>query len=177
MHVSLVMTVIGRDRPGLVESLATVIARHQGNWVESRMSRLAGQFAGILRVQVAAEQAAAMTRALGNLKAQGLELIVHADTDSTTAAAPQFVHLDLVGQDHPGIVNQITRTIAAEGFNVEEFDTECAGAPMSGETLFRARAKLRVPKEGAIERLKEALERTAADVMVDISIDPDRSGT
>ena len=50
----LVLTLIGADRPGLVESLAKRVAAHRGNWVESRMAHLAGQFAGILRVEVPA---------------------------------------------------------------------------------------------------------------------------
>jgi len=35
MSVSLVLTAIGDDRPGLVEQLSTVISRHNGNWLES----------------------------------------------------------------------------------------------------------------------------------------------
>ena len=53
LMVSLVMTVIAPDRPGLVEALAATVASHQGNWVESRMAHLAGQFAGILHIEVA----------------------------------------------------------------------------------------------------------------------------
>ena len=49
---TLVLTLIGPDRAGLVEAVAAVVADHGGNWLESRMSRLAGQFAGILEVEV-----------------------------------------------------------------------------------------------------------------------------
>ena len=52
METYLVLTVIGDDRPGLVEALAETIAAHEGNWLESRMSHLAGKFAGLLRVSV-----------------------------------------------------------------------------------------------------------------------------
>ena len=48
MQVPLVMTVIGKDRTGLVETLAEIVAGHGGNWLESRMCRLGGEFAGIL---------------------------------------------------------------------------------------------------------------------------------
>ncbi len=44
----LVLTLIGPDRPGLVEAVAEPIAAHGGNWLESRMAHLAGQFAGIV---------------------------------------------------------------------------------------------------------------------------------
>jgi glycine cleavage system regulatory protein len=169
MNASLVMTIIGPDRPGLVQSLAAVVADHQGNWVESRMSHLAGQFAGILQIDIDATKMDRLIDSLRGLEDQGLELTVHPDTD-VPPPAPGTVWLDLVGQDHPGIVNRVTKTIAEEGFNVEELSTECARAPMSGETLFRARAKLQVPDGGSIKRLSEALERTANDVMVDITL-------
>ena len=169
MNASLVMTIIGPDRPGFVQSLAAVVADHQGNWVESRMSHLAGQFAGILRIDIDATQMDRLIDSLRGLEDQGLELTVHSDT-GVPPPAPRTVWLDLVGQDHPGIVNRVTKTIAEEGFNVEELSTECARAPMSGETLFRARAKLHVPDGGSIQRLSEALERTANDVMVDITL-------
>ena len=58
MQRLLVMTVIGQDRPGLVESVAALVAENGGNWLESRMSRLGGHFAGILRVEVPGENEA-----------------------------------------------------------------------------------------------------------------------
>ena len=52
MQSRLVLTLIGKDRPGLVEALAATVAEHGGNWVESRMCRLGGEFAGVLRVEI-----------------------------------------------------------------------------------------------------------------------------
>ena len=52
MTTYLVLTIIGEDRPGIVESLAEIISDYSGNWLESSMSQLAGKFAGILRVSV-----------------------------------------------------------------------------------------------------------------------------
>jgi glycine cleavage system regulatory protein len=51
-NASLVLTVIGADRPGLVETLAQTIAEHGASWLESRMAHLAGHFVGLLRVSV-----------------------------------------------------------------------------------------------------------------------------
>src|SRR3954462_12634812 len=76
-NTSLVLTVLGQDRPGLVESIARVVAEHGGNWIESRMAHVAGHFAGILRVEIGANQSEALTAALRGLAASGLELIIH----------------------------------------------------------------------------------------------------
>src|SRR5436189_3912325 len=79
MQRSLVMTVIGQDRPGLVESVADLVASHGGNWLESRMSRLGGQFAGILRVEVQADKEQGLVSELKALSARGLSVVVHSD--------------------------------------------------------------------------------------------------
>ena len=75
MNTCLVLTVIADDKPGLVETLAEVIADHKGSWLESSMSQLAGKFAGILRVRVATNRAENLIDALSSLPAE-LKLIV-----------------------------------------------------------------------------------------------------
>ncbi len=172
MHAPLVMTIIGRDRPGLVDRVAGLIARHGGNWLESRMSRLGGHFAGILRVEVPAAQQAALVEALNALAAQGLSIVCHADTPEAAAGQSASVRLELVGQDRPGIVSQISHALARHGVNVEELSTECGSAPMSGETLFRAQAQLYVPADCPLAELRAELERIAADLVVDVSLQP-----
>jgi glycine cleavage system regulatory protein len=169
MNRMLVMTVIGNDRPGLVESVAGVIAQHGGNWLESRMSRLGGQFAGILRVSVPAEQEAAVVRGLSELGRGGLAVVVHPDAAETTKQAQRLSMLEIVGQDRPGIVRQITHSLAKYGVNVEELQSECASAAMTGETLFKASAKLSIPNSCNTEELRRELEKIAADLIVEIS--------
>ena len=167
---SIVLTVLGRDRPGLVESLARVVAEHGANWVESRMAHLAGHFAGILRVEVDADRADLLAASLNSLAESGLESIVHPDASSPTPADRPLVHLELVGQDRPGIVREISRVLAAQGVNVEELQTECTAAPESGQLLFRATAQLRLPTGVGESALRAALEAVAADLMVDIEL-------
>src|SRR4029453_6131175 len=106
---SLVLTVLGSDRPGLVESLARTVAEHGGNWIESRMARLAGHFAGILRVAGVAAKAGAVGAALRALSDAGRESIVPPDATAAPASSAPLVQLDLVGQDRPGIVREISR--------------------------------------------------------------------
>ncbi len=165
------MTVIGRDRPGLVETVARLVTEHGGNWLESRMSRLGGQFAGILRVHVPEARQLDLVRALDALKAQGLTVVVHPDAEGIPQPAARLMLMELVGQDQPGIVRQISRALAAHQVNVEELHTECASAPMSGEVLFKARAKLLVPPGCQLGVLRQDLEKIAADLIVDLTLD------
>lgn len=168
MQVPLVMTVIGQDRPGLVESVASLVAQHGGNWLESRMCRLGGEFAGILRVQVDSGKEQALMAAMGGLLAQGLSVVARPDQPQKAAAHPRLAALELVGQDRPGIVRQISSALARQGVNVEELETECGSAPMSGETLFQAKAKLLIPDTCNAAELRRELEKIAADLVVDL---------
>jgi len=163
------MTIIGQDRPGLVEAVAGVVAEHGGNWLESRMSRLGGQFAGILRIEIPAEREAALNRALTQLQARGLAIVVHPDRPQPAAGARTMTLIEVVGHDRPGIVRQISHALASHGVNVEELHTELQSAPMSGEILFKAQARLSLPPNCSLAELRKELEKIAADLIVDIS--------
>ncbi|MGM0632018.1 MAG: glycine cleavage system protein R [Pseudomonadota bacterium] len=167
----LIVTLIGDDRPGLVDSLARTVADHGGNWLESSMSRLAGKFAGILRVSVADSQAGPLIDDLEAL--EGVRLVVERGYAEPDGETPRSLQLSLVGNDRPGIVREVFQTLAAHGVNVEALETECVSAPMSAELLFRARADLQVPSGIDMDDLREALERIADDLIVEISLHVD----
>lgn len=169
MQIPLVMTVISPDRTGLVESLARTVAGHGGNWLESRMCRLGGEFAGILRLEVPAEKKSALLDALQKLQADGLQILVRADQAAVPAASGRQTKLEIVGSDRPGIVRDITSALVRAGVNVEEFSSEVSSAPMSGETLFKAEARLQLPERCDLAALKKDLEKIAADLLVDVS--------
>lgn len=165
----LVLTVIGDDRPGLVEQLSTAISAHQGNWLESSMSRLAGKFAGILKVSVPAERAAALQDELGRLSL--LKVTVETSPAPAQAPAGRRLRLALVGHDRIGIVREVSQVLARHGVNVEELATHTASAPMSAAILFHAQVSLLAGPELDVASLTGALERLSDDLMVDISLD------
>lgn len=164
----LVLTVIGDDRPGLVGELSAAIAAHHGNWLESSMSRLAGKFAGIVKVAAPADRLAALQAALASLP--GLKVTAEA---SAEASAPRGrrLRLSLVGHDRVGIVREVSQVLAGHAVNVEELATHTASAPMSAETLFHAHAELLAGPELDIRALTADLERISNDLMVDIALD------
>ena len=169
MTTYLVLTLIGKDKPGLVEQLAETIAIHSGNWLESSMSQLAGKFAGILRVRVPDEQADNLTAALGNLSS-GLKLVIEKAEPESASENQQTVTLNLVGNDRPGIIREISHVLAKLGVNVEDLETDCVPAPMTGDVLFKAQAQLKVPSETELATLQTALEKLADDLIVEIQL-------
>ncbi len=172
MSVSLVLTVIGNDRPGLVNALSQAVTEHGGNWLESRMSSLAEKFAGILLASVPDNRADALISALQGLELQGLRIVIE---KSVATGGPitgyRSFNLELVGQDHPGIVREISHALASHKVNIDELDTHCSSASWSGETLFHARVRLSVPNEVIMDELRATLEGLANELMVDIILD------
>jgi glycine cleavage system regulatory protein len=165
----LVLTVIAADQPGLVERVAQCIAAHGGNWLESRMSRMAGQFAGILRVAVPAEGYDELVEGLQGLSAHGIRVML-AQSGIEPACTWKPILLDLVGNDRPGIVRDITRLLAELGVNLESLITEVMPAPMSSEPLFHAEAVLAVPLTLSLDVLQARLEGLADELMVELNL-------
>ncbi len=169
MTTYLVLTVIGDDKPGLVESLSQAIVDNSGNWLESSMSQLAGKFAGILRVSVSDRDADQLIDALNGLSGQLKLVIERVDSDEVFKVS-QTVELSLVGNDRPGIIREISHALAVMSVNVEQLVTECVPAPMSGDILFKAKSLLKVPADLSLEVLQSELERLADDLIVDIEL-------
>jgi len=170
MPTLLVLTIGGPDRPGLVNLISDRATAHGANWLESRMANLAGQFAGIVLLQVPDSKADALVASIREFEAQGLRVTALRGAGRSTASMRRL-HLELVGQDRPGIVRDISGALAQRGVSIDELVTDCVSGSMSGENLFRARAQLRVPAGVETRALRSALEDLANDLMVDVTLD------
>ncbi len=170
MKTHLIISLIADDKPGLIEDLAIVVSNYSGNWLESNMSHLAGKFAGIFRVSVddaKAELLANELRAVStsfNLQVECGD----ASNDRGLDAQPDLLNVNMVGNDRPGIVMEISRALALMGVNVESFATTCEAAPMSGEVLFKLDAVLKNSRNLDSEKLKANLELLADDLVIEI---------
>lgn len=175
MKVSVIVTLLGPDRPGLVSMVSARATAAGANWMESRMAQLAGQFAGLVRLEVDSEAAAGLESALRELEAENLHVTVERGRD-TAAGRLHRVQLDLVGHDHPGIVQEISGVLARHGISIEELETGCEPASMTGELLFRAYAELGVPADADLHVVQDDLEALANALMVDLELHEAGSG-
>jgi glycine cleavage system regulatory protein len=169
---SFILTVIGDDRPGLVSTLSAPINAHGGSWERSQMSRLAGKFAGIVLVAVPDERYDALAVELAGLSSKGLHVALER-TDEPAEHESQQLHLDLLGADHPGIVAEISASLAARQVSIEELSTDVREAPMAGGTLFEAHAVLNAPLTTSTDALRSMLEGLANELMVEIRLSDD----
>ena len=166
---TLILSVVGSDRPGLTQALARAVLSAGGNWLESHLSRLGGLYVGSVLVE--ADDVERLRAAVGEVDAQGLEVRI-APAVEAPGAAGEVVRFTLVGQDRPGIVHQVTGVLSGLDANIEAFDTRLSVEPHSGGPLFHMDARLRLPATLKADAVQAALESISAEIMVDVTLVP-----
>ncbi len=169
----MVITVLGDDRAGLVDALSGAITRNGGNWERSEMIELAGKFAGVVLVKVAPSNAATLKAELDQIEASGLLTIEIAPAGPTdTSSTPNRYAVQVTGQDHPGIVHELSHALATSNCSIDELSSEVVPAPMGGE-MFVAQAVVGTPETMSLRDVQELLENVASDLMVDVDVKSD----
>ena len=173
---ALVITVVGPDRPGLVQAISDAAAAHGANWTDSLMANFAGQFAGIVQLEVPAAKSDALAGALRSLESPELRIVVAHAQAGAKGTATRRLQLDLVGHDRPGIIHSISSQLAQHGVSIDKLQTRIASGAMSGEQMFQMNAQLTVPLGLDDDALRASLEGLANELMVDISFDTAAAG-
>ncbi|HEX6795451.1 MAG TPA: ACT domain-containing protein [Casimicrobiaceae bacterium] len=171
MNTSLVLALIGPNATGIVHRVAEIAATHDANWLSARMMNLAGQFAGIVHLELPSGNAEALERALREVEQNGMRVLITGGDTKLAESATDHLRLELIGSDHRGIVRDISGALARLGVSIENLVTDRVSGAHSGNLLFRASADLRVPAEVATAQLRNALEALAQDLMVDLTLD------
>ena len=167
---SLVVTAIGTDRPGIVSLLSERAQGFGANWAGSRMANLAGQFAGMVHFEVPAQNAEPLAQALRGLESSGLRVVIAKSESPPAPAGRRMVKLELTGLDRPGIVRDLSRSLAERGVSIDDLHTEIVSDGASAEHLFKVKALLVVPQSLPNETLRRALDTLANEMMVDIAL-------
>ena len=170
MTTPLVLTFVGRDRPGLVNAISERVASAGGTWLESRLARLAGEFAGVVLVAAPDDKLEALARALGGLEPLGVSVTISPSAAAVAPPSERLTALAIVGHERPGIVRDVTHALTRLGVNIEEFSSSVVGEPFTGAEMFRANLRIRLPDGLAVDELRRTLERLAAEIMIDLSV-------
>ena len=168
---SLIVTAIGTDRPGIVSQLSDRAQGFGANWAGSRMATLAGQFAGMVHFEVPPQNAEPLAQALRALESSGLRVVIEKVETPPAPAGRRMVKFELTGLDRPGIIRDLSRSLAERGVSIEDLHTEIVSAETSAEHLFKVKALLVVPEALPNAMLRRALETLANEMMVDIALD------
>ncbi len=167
---SLVVTIVGADRHGIVSLLAERAQQFGANWAASRMTRLAGEFAGMVHFEVPRENADAMAGALRALESNGLQVVIARSDGQALPSELRSVELELVGEDRVGIVSSLTRMLAQRSISIETIHTEIVRSGGAGKQTFKVQAQLLVPATLSIDALRAELGALASEMMVDIAL-------
>jgi len=167
---SLVVSIVGADRQGIVSSLAERAQRFGANWAASRMTRLAGEFAGMVHLEVPRENADALATSLRDLASSGLQVVVARSDGTNVASTLRVVELELVGEDRLGIVSNLTKLLAGRGISIESIHTDIVRSGVSGKQTFKVEAHLLVPASVSVEALQQEVGSLAREMMLDIAL-------
>ena len=162
-----ILTVIARDKPGIVNSLSDIVLVNQGSWLESSLSRLGGQFAGIVSVRVPDEFLDGFKKSLSDILPEGINVKIHGfdeENDFDGKSATIIVEAN----DRPGIIDEISSTLVEKNVNVEKLVSMCESASMAGYELFKAEIDVTLPKRFTVTKLQALLEKVSDDLMVTI---------
>ena len=105
------------------------------------------------------------------LSSTGLNIVIAESDRGQAPSDARLLELDLVGQDRPGIVRDISKALADCGISIEELHTRVVSGAWSAEQLFEVRAVLMVPNALPTAELRQTLETLANELMVDITLD------
>ena len=163
----IVITMIGQDRPGLVDTLAKHIYAQGGNWLASNFARMAGQFAGFVEVHVPEDKHDDLISALDAL--DGINVQSMSAPEHTGQSQTDSLVINVMGNDKPGILQEITAVLNQFNLSIMSMESCCESAPNWGSLMFKANIVIDVPVDFNTDDIAESLENLANDLVVDIS--------
>ncbi|MFT5484401.1 MAG: glycine cleavage system regulatory protein [Halieaceae bacterium] len=173
MQSHYIITIIGEDRPGLVEAVSATVSAHEGNWLESRFSQLGGKFAGLVSLTLSEGSADALETELKSLFPGKLSMrLTWVDNKlGSFTQEPANIAISLIGPDRKGIVHEVSAALSDRGVNMLEMETRVSSAPMTGEPLFEATVTGFMADEERLNDLLEHLDEIANEMTLDIDLE------
>jgi glycine cleavage system regulatory protein len=171
MDKHFILSVLSDDRPGVIRHIAELVAKQQGNWLESRLTQLAGKFAGVIRISLAEGKIDDLQASLQGLAERGIKVVIDELQTVAPAERGRTATFSAVGPDRPGIVLEITQALTQYNINIADLNTNCSSMPYSGEPLFEAEGLLHVPASTDLEQLAGQLDTIADALGIDISLE------
>ena len=164
----IVLTVSGSDRPGLTNELAEAVLAAGGNWQEGHLSRLGGLYVGSVLVELAPGAVATLTDRVRAIGDTGLQVVAMPAGDEPVGKHASLL-FELLGQDRPGIIRQVTSILAGLGANIETLSSGEQTGAWGGEHLFWAKVSVTLPEGVSPEQAQAALEDISSEIMVDFT--------
>lgn len=171
MKKYMILFLLGKDRPGIVDDVSSILFQKGANIEDSRMASMGGCFSIMILLSFNAGQLEAIKVGVNELGKLGFETSLHEaeDPTATPREATLPLKLDVTAMDHPGIVQKVVHILRHHNINIISLDTQVTRAPLSGAPLFDLYLEAEVPVEKPIAKVKEELMGLAAEINLDLS--------
>jgi len=169
--IELVLTIIGRDRAGVIASLADVVRFHGGNWKRSELAEIAGTFAGVVVVEVGDDRVDELLANLLVLRSQGLHVTAQQIEEPTDTPEADEVRLRLTGDDRPGIVHEISTAISELGISISRLSAVTDLSGNDGGRRFEITVRLTVPVGADLDAVLDSIGELAASSGIALDVE------
>jgi glycine cleavage system transcriptional repressor len=169
----LVISALGKDRPGIVDELSKAILDIGCNIADSRMTVLGGEFAILLMVEGNWSSLAKMEEAMPTLERQLDLTIIVKRTEGRDRSTPSLPYVvDVISLDHPGIVHQLANFFSTRRINIEDMATTSYAAAHTGTIMFSVHMTVGIPADIHIASLREDFMEFCDAINLDAIIEP-----
>jgi len=171
MKTYMILSLVGKDRPGIVEEISTFLLAHEGNIEDSRMAAMGGRFSVMTLFSCPSGKVELIRKDMAELAKLGFEASLHgADDPSLMPRHPELpLKMEVIAMDHPGIVQRVVSILHRHNVNIQSLETRVSSAPLSGAPLFDLLLQAAVPAEESIAKIKSELSALAAEMNLDLS--------
>ena len=171
MKKYMILFLVGKDRPGIVDDVSTFLFKRGANIEDSRMAALGGRFSIVTLFSSQSEHLETIKADLDELKRMEFEISIHDAEDPTTIPRQPEIPLkiEVTAMDHPGIIQKVVHVLHRNGVNIHSLNTRVTRAPLSGAPLFDLSLEAGVPAEESIVKVKNELTKTASKMDLDLN--------
>ncbi|MCE2572404.1 glycine cleavage system protein R [Motilimonas eburnea] len=166
MNTQFIATIAGEDRPDLLKLLAGKTHALEGRWLDSKISRLEGQIAGIIKIDIPGENLSALKADFNSIPN------FHVSTSEiklVTVTECEELELKIEANDRPGIISDIMHFFDSKGVAIEHMENHRFGVIGIGSTVFIAEMTLMVPVDMGKDMLVAELEKLSNDFRIEVA--------
>jgi len=166
------LTIIGRDRPGIVSATAEILFKLGCNVADSSSTILGGQFAMILILshpEIA--ELDTISSAFAGLEQQELSVFVRAlkpGGEQRPELPGELCMISVYGSDKPGIVYRVTQVLSDNNINIIDLNTTLVGS--AERPVYVMMCESLLPDNMDSDDLKELMQKLQQELSVDISV-------
>lgn len=169
----LVISALGKDRPGIVDQLSKLVLEHDCNIADSRMTVLGGEFAILLMVEGNWNTLSKLEGTLPTMEQQLQLTIIAKRTEERRPGGSLLPYgVDVVSMDHPGIVHHLASFFSSRNINIEDMATSSYAAAHTGTPMFAVHMAVGIPSDVHIATLRDEFMEFCDSMNLDAVLEP-----